>query len=235
MTDNTSSRTDASGEAYAASQRQIQIYVNRRTDELSSHIAEALNDHGAAISPRRIAWVSPLPADGYREYHDSAFLQKVGLTSSAAALRAFWPAGGPVWDALGVANDCAGVLLVEAKSHPPEVYGPGCRTGRASRRKIDAALERTGQWLGAPPTVDWTGPLYQSANRLAHLCFLRRIIGVPAWLVNVYFLDDPPSPTTLPQWTTALAEVKSRLGLADAHVPYAADVFLPACDRLETP
>ena len=35
------------------------------------------------------------------------------------------------------------------------------------------------------------GPLYQFPNRLAHLYFFREIVKVPAWLVNVCYLDDP--------------------------------------------
>jgi hypothetical protein len=125
------------------------------------------------------------------------------------------------------------VVLVEAKSHAAEMYGSGCQAGPRSRRKIEAALEQTKRWLGVPENTDWTGPLYQSANRLAHLYFFREVVSVPAWLVNVYFLPDPHSPTTRAEWKMALTQVKAELGLSGIATPYTVEVFLTARDRRE--
>jgi hypothetical protein len=231
-----SGRVDALGRAYAGSQLQLQIYVNRRSGELSRRVVEALPSL-ASLSPR-LHWVSPLESQKFSELQDREFLRAVGLGHLDGQLRRFWPRGGPVWDALAAVDiesdpACRGVVLVEAKSYPAEIYGPGCQASPRSWEKIEVALEKTKSWLGALGDLDWTGRLYQSANRLAHLYFFRDEVGVPAWLVNVYFLDDPDSPTTREEWQTALREVKAELGLADVVVPHAAELFLQARERSE--
>jgi len=207
--------------------------VNRRSNDLSSHVAGALNALGAAISPDHIEWVSPLESEKFAEYQDTAFLTRVGLQSQEGSLRAFWPRGGPVWDALAVVDGDqeSGIVILEAKSHPPEIRGNGCQATSIPRQRIEAALAETKEWLGVGSEVCWTRQLYQSANRLAHLYFLRERVGVPAWLVNVYFLNDPHSPTTRAQWDDALAEVKAELGVGKT--PFVAEVFLEARDRAE--
>jgi hypothetical protein len=80
--------------------------------------------------------------------------------------------------------------------------------------------------LSIDPQADWKWPLYQSANRIAHLYFFREILGIEAWLVNIYFTHDPHSPTTRSAWQSGIAQVKKSLGTAE--VPHCADVFLPA-------
>jgi hypothetical protein len=229
-------RTDHSGRAYAGSQLQIQIYVNRRQDELSRRVLEALPS--LASLGADIRWVSPLESERFVEYQDRAFLRAVGLDHLAGALRKFWPRGGPVWDALAVVRlkedpNQRGVILVEAKSHPAEVYGGGCQASPASRNKIEAALSETKRWLGVSQEAAWTGSLYQSANRLAHLYFFREVAMVPAWLVNVYFLQDPHSPTSQEEWQAAIAQVKTELGLAGIAIPHGAELFLQARERRE--
>ena len=83
---------------------------------------------------------------------------------------------------------------------------------------------------GAVRTV-WTKRLYQSANRLAHLYFLREVAKVDAWLVNVYFLDDRGfKPTAREEWTAALAKVKAEMGTANLSIPYSSDAFLSAIE-----
>ena len=52
---------------------------------------------------------------------------------------------GPSWDALGIISDPGlkmkpGVILVEAKSHIPEIYGTGCQASPASLVRIQAAI-----------------------------------------------------------------------------------------------
>jgi hypothetical protein len=230
-------RVDDSGRAYAGSQLQIQIYVNRRLDELSRHVLRALPS--VASRGAHIRWVSPLESDRFTEYQDQAFLRAVGLEHLAVALRTFWPRGGPVWDALAVVETARtpgwrGVLLVEAKSHVREVYGGGCKASERSRKAIEAALELTKRWLGASPDSDWTGALYQSANRLAHLYFFREVAKVPAWLVNIYFFDDPHSPTSREEWKVALGQVKGELALTGVAIPHTAELFLRAGDRRES-
>jgi hypothetical protein len=56
--------------------------------------------------------------------------------------------------------------------------------------------------------IVWTGfanpdsCLFQYTNRLAHLYFFRMILGIPAFLVNVHFTNDPYWPTDLEEWQT---------------------------------
>ncbi len=129
-----------------------------------------------------------------------------------------------VWNRHGVrANGClavnfrvvtgADVLTVAAKAD-------------SSIEKINLGIAAAKKWLHVGQQADWKGPLYQSANRLAHLYFFREILRIDAWLVNIYFTDDPHSRTSRTQWQGALADVKKSLGIGV--VPHCADVFLPA-------
>jgi hypothetical protein len=215
-------RCDASGRAFAGSQRQIQHYVNEQRSVLDREISAALS------LPLSIIWVSPLRSDGYREYKDSAFLKVLGQGAAQTELGNFWPRGGPVWDALGIVNGVTqGVLLLEAKSHATEIPGNGCGA-KADRsfRRIETSLAMTKKWLGVSSGADWKGELYQTANRLAHLYFFREILRMDAWLVNVYFTADPRSPTSRAEWDVAVADVKRTLGILK--IPFYADVYLPA-------
>ncbi len=221
----------AAGLAAKGSQRQIQQYVNLQPETLSNAILEQLPPRVRELRAR-IHWVSPLAADQYQEFRDAEFLARVGLSAHATALAAFWPSGGPSWDALGIISDPAGamkpgVILLEAKSHIPEIYGNGCQAGDASLPQIEAALAKAKSWCGVSGTADWLGPLYQSANRLAHLCFLLDQVRTPAWLVNLCFTGDPIRPTTREEWQTALESVKAQLGLTRPP-RNVVDVFLPA-------
>ena len=229
-------RVDRLGQAYAGSQLQLQIYVNRRPEDLSQKIIQGLRDLASLHS--RLNWVSPLEKDRFVEYQDTAFLKACGLEHLSAELKAFWPRGGPVWDALASIEfekdkNSKGILLVEAKSYPAEIYGSGCKASPTSRKKIEDALNRTKKWCEVSSDTDWTGPLYQSANRLAHLYFFREIAGVPAWLANVNFLNDPHSPTDHEEWQNQLIKVKSELGISGSNISFNADIFLEASDRSE--
>src|SRR6266851_9271455 len=93
-----SSRTDSTGRAYAGSQRQIQTYVNERTQAFNAPVAQSLSRYN--LNEKEIQWVSPIAADNYSEYRDSEFLERVGYGHLAPALREFWPQDGPCWDAL---------------------------------------------------------------------------------------------------------------------------------------
>jgi hypothetical protein len=91
---------------------------------------------------------------------------------------------GPSWDALGVissplGNIKPGVILAEAKSQIPEIYGGDCQASAASLPKIRAAMHPARGWCGCTNSDQWPGPLYQSANRIAHLYFLREKLVIP--------------------------------------------------------
>jgi len=217
-------RCDAAGRAFAGSQRQIQFYVNERPDALDRAISEAF---ARPFSPR---WVSPLRDERYEEYRDERFLKALKLGHFLPRLKAFWPTGGPRWDALArVEGDPPGVILLEAKSHVEEICGCCKAKDPVSLVKIDAALAQAKRWLQVPPGTDWKGDFYQMANRCAHLYFFREVLGIEAWLVNLCFVDDPHSPTTRGEWENGLAGIKREFGAAE--IPFCANVFLPAADR----
>ena len=218
--------------ASKGSRRQLQDYVNQKQESLSAAVLAALPPRISELGAR-IRWVSPLAQDDYREYRDDDFLRALDLGDISPLLREFWPAMGPCWDALGMIYEPNGHLkpspvLVEAKSHINEIHGGGCHATAESLQKIERALAETRQWLGIDGDPDWRGHLYQYANRLAHLYFLRKKVGRgPAWLVNLYFLDDPIGPTSEQAWKREIETVKSSLGLLN-QAPGAVDVFLPA-------
>lgn len=232
----TERRVDESGAAYAGSQLQTQLYVNRRTEELD----KALKAELAGLEEAEIAWRSPLAEEGYAEYCDEEFLRKVGLEQHADALRGFWPRSGPRWDALASLSwpdsDRPGVLLVEGKSYPEELFGKGCEAvpGSPSRKLIEESLTVTQRQLKVTPASleAWCGRLYQSANRLAHLSWLRSL-GVRAWLVHLLFVDDPHRPTSAAQWHEAIEAANAELGLPAAGPEYVGHLPLPAHPRAE--
>ncbi len=233
-------RTDESGRAYAGSQRQIQTYVNERPWMLDTEIIATLKNKKYLKQKYELGgdgiifdWVSPMSSAKYEEYQDEAFWLALRMEDRCGGASTFWPKGGPVWDALAVvlfgdSPDQNGVLLVEAKSYPKEMYSNGIQAkDPRSLELITNALADTKRWLGVADDVDWTGRLYQSANRLAHLYLLCHIMKIPTWLVNVYFTEDPHSSTIRAQWDEFLPTVKDEMGLAEIEVPNVISIFLP--------
>jgi len=49
--------------------------------------------------------------------------------------------------------------------------------------------------------------------------------------VNIYFLNDPHSPTDLDTWQNELKQVKEELGFLHVQMPYTADIFLDTEDK----
>lgn len=225
------SRVDEKGRAYAGSQLQIQLYVSRREQELTRAVVTALGAAGEYAEGAR--WVCPLEANNFAEVSDGSFLSALGLANLRKDLSSFWPAGGPRWDGLALFEPGPGVLLVEAKSYPEEMVGSGCQATEKSRPLIATSLTKAKSWLGAEATSDWLGPLYQYANRLSHVYFLREVAEVDAWIVNLCFVDDPHRPTSLARWQSQLASIKKQLGFSSSRVPYSIDVFLGAHSRDE--
>lgn len=225
-------RTDAEGRARAGSQMSLQVWVNARSVAISASIVEAL---GFDPTSSAMTWLSPIQKSRYREFRDAAFLGTLGLGYYAKLLRDFWPKGGPVWDGLGVIAraNCLkdAIVLVEAKSYPAEVLGNGCMAEENSeaRKTISASLDATARWLGKSSRPDsWMGELYQSANRLAHLYFLRERLGLEAYMVNVCFSHDqhPRRATTVEQWETAKLDFRRRLELDGMTTPWLVDITL---------
>lgn len=229
--------TDRYGRARKGSQRQVQIYVNRRRKELDEACLKALPS--LAVRDPRLRWVSPLETSRFKEYYDRDFLSAVGCKPLVPLLRQFWPDRGPHWDALAVVDSPAtrpGVLLVEGKSYPRELRGSGMKaTSDASKKKIRHALQATQQWLVVPEAnwAAWEKRLYQSANRLAHLYWMRQVAGVDAWLLHLLFTGDDTHPTTEQEWESAMTEADTELGLNDVIVPHTGHVCLESRESKE--
>ena len=228
-------RTDDLGRAFKGSQRQIQIAVARRTEELSKAILTQLR----CPDGTQLVWKSPLEKDEFKEYRDESFLEAVNLKGSAPKLAEFWPKSGSRWDGLARLEkngQLLGIVLVEAKSYPEEMRGQGCNAERKSERRklIERSTKVAKDWFDADVSVDqWLGPYYQFANRLSHIYFLREIADIDAWLVNLCFVNDETMyPTSKEDWKASLKRAKNELGLKD-EVRYVADVFLDARDRTE--
>ena len=228
-------RTDDLGRAFKGSQRQIQIAVARRTEELSKAILTQLR----CPDGTQLVWKSPLEKDEFKEYRDESFLEAVNLKGSAPKLAEFWPPRGPHWDGLAILEEngeTTGIVLVEAKSYPLEMYGPGCNAELESERRklIERSTKVAKDWFHADSSgdCDWLGPYYQFANRLSHIYFLRERAGIDAWLVNLCFVNDETRhPTSKEDWKTGLELAKKKLGLKDEVInKYVADVFLDASD-----
>jgi hypothetical protein len=213
------------GRAEKGSQLQTQIYVNRRRAELDMAILAAVPS--LSVQKPALTWASPLEAQSYREYHDAKFLRAVGLEALMPLLEDFWPSRGPHWDALAIVQRSIrepGVLLFEAKSYPEELEGGGLKaTSPASKEKICRALKATQDWLAIPESKRdaWTGPHYQTANRLAHLYWLRKVADIDAWLVHLLVVNDPTfRRTPRAKWDSAVNSMKRILGLDEGFVPH---------------
>lgn len=201
---------------------------------MEDEIRRTLPELGGA----EFAWCSPCRDDKVREYSDAAFLRRLGYDHLVPRLKEFWPTGGPHWDALAVVTrngKPAGPLLVEAKSYPGEMGSRCTATSDASRNQIAERLAETRRWLGVDEShaSAWIDELYQSANRFAHLYFFRSIAKQDAWLVNLYFMEDPDRATTREEWEAALADAEQRLGLLGKAVPHSSRVFLKGQEPVE--
>ena len=204
----------------------IQVLVNQHAGLLDRRVEESCR-----LRPdEAIEWVSPLANDQYAEYRDAAFLGRLGVELNHRPLREFWPRYGPQWDALG-RTDRGTVFLVEAKANIPELVSPASgATSPSSMALIDGSLRQVQQFLRVDTSIDWTGKLYQYANRISHLYLLRELNQVPAYLLFVYFIGDKEvdGPQTAREWKAAVSVAKGVLGLPARHrlSDYVADIFV---------
>jgi hypothetical protein len=176
----------------------------------------------------QIEWLSPLEKDGYVEYSDSAFIDQLRVELKHKPLVDFWPNGGPVWDGLAKTEN-GDLLLIEAKSHIGELLTILKAKASNSFSTISQSLTQTQDFLGGKSHLDWTAPFYQYTNRLAHLYLLRELNKLPAYLVFVYFINDPDmnGPSTREEWQGAFKLMKTLLGLSRHKLSkYMADIFI---------
>ena len=198
--------------APAGSKRWLQIAVNRRPELLLG----ALRRSGAISTRCSLTWASPLDHDNFVEYCDEKALEKAGIVKSALRkpLAEFWPARGPVWDALGFTSDRT-ALFVEAKAHISEAATSGTSASERSRGLIEQSLDEARRYYSPRATASWIDLFYQYGNRLAHHYFLTKANGVQSALVFLYFLnaDDMLGPSSEEEWRGAIRLLHAALGL----------------------
>jgi len=195
--------------ATAGSQRWLQIAVDRAPELLQS----ALRRAGAVKRNETVTWASPRAADGFKEYRDMAALTACGLAPTIP-LSQFWPARGPVWDALGRTSEGT-AILVEAKAHIAEAASPGTRASEASKVLIETSLAAARRFYAPRAKAGWSGLFFQYANRLAYHYFLAHRNQLPTRLVFLYFVnaDDVEGPMSEAEWHGASRLIHAALGL----------------------
>ena len=188
--------------------KDIQVLINENQDLINCLIKNKIPE----LKNLNIKWLSPLKND-YSEYKDKAFIDiiKVQLKKK---LSEFWPNNGVQWDGL-VKTDCGKILLIEAKANIPEIVTSGSKAEKKSKELIIKSLSETKKFLNVNNDVDWTKKFYQYTNRIAHLYFLRELNNIPAFLINIYFINDKEvnGPESKKEWIAALKVLKTYLGL----------------------
>jgi hypothetical protein len=222
------------------SKLRIAQWVNDSPERLADRLKKQSTTLSDFLGPHDPVWLSPLRKNDYVEFADDLWTRaRLPLPDPISA--GFWPRGGPHWDAIATLKgpyEGAGILLVEAKSHVAEVKSTCTATSASSRTKITKSLQATKRYLGVEEDRNWLDGYYQAANRLAFLYFLRARLGVPTWLVSVYFVGDEfevggvrqDCPKDEAGWHQAITEMHERLGLppTDPLSHFRFDLFLPA-------
>jgi hypothetical protein len=212
--------------ASKGSQKWLQIAVNRGQQSL----LDALRRSGAIGDDGSVEWRSPLERDDFREFRDAAALKQVRVPISDlnTPLEKFWPARGPVWDAIGIVSDNR-PIFIEAKAHISEAASPAARATPASLALIKTSLEQARRHYAPRATREWSNVFYQYANRLAYQYFLKKLNGAPSTLVFLYFLNaqDVSGPTSEDEWNGAITLIHAVLGLPKDLRPHGVfDAFL---------
>ncbi len=217
--------------AEKGSQKWIQEAVNHKPELLETQIRE----HFLLSNDDSIIWLSPIDKDDYAEYSDHSFIDLLGIRLSKMPLADFWPARGPQWDALAKSK-MGNILLVEAKSHIPELVSTPTRASGQSLKKIKISLDETKKYLNSKTEADWSTSFYQYTNRLAYLYLLRTLNKIPAYMVSVYFLNDKEmnGPESKDEWLGAIALLRSYLGITRNRLSkYTVDIFIDVQDILQ--
>ena len=189
----------------------MQIAVAKGTSQLD----ESLRRAGAIENDDSVDWACPRVEDNFAEYRDGAALQCLGVAKLPARhLSDFWPNRGPVWDALGRSKH-GRLILVEAKAHVPEAASPGTRASESSIELIRRSLNEARGHYAPQATADWSGNLYQYANRLAFHYLLSHLNQLPSRLVFLDFVhaSDVQGPESEDEWRGATRLMHALLGL----------------------
>ena len=113
----------------------MRIAANQDADPFNRIIIETFGWRGE----ERITWLSPVHSDGYAEYFDEAFLDRLGVHDLKVPLNQFWPRSGARWDALARTKS-GKLIMVEAKAYIEEGVDYGSKAGPNSLSKIERAL-----------------------------------------------------------------------------------------------
>ena len=204
--------------ATRGSQRWLQDLVN----DCPKLLDAAIRGESQEISTP-IRWVSPLADDDFAEYRDAEFLERLGVSLNDVSLDEFWPPRGPQWDALGK-TDGGQVVLLEAKAHVEEMVSARTGASEESRALIRESLKSVKRHVKSRSPARWTTAFYQYNNRLAHLYLLRTLNWIPAFLVNLHFLnademasDRTVVPKTVDEWKSAITLQERFLGIRPKH------------------
>lgn len=197
--------------AAAGSQRWLQVAVSRAPEVLD----ESLRLAGVIDKDDAVIWKSPLTNEKFAEYRDGAVLRCLGVHNlPTRSLSEFWPRGGPVWDALGKSKN-GKLILVEAKAHIPEAASPPSQASEVSLAHIRKSLEEARRFYAPKARADWSGSLYQYANRLAFQYLFAHLNSLPSRLVflDFYNAKDVKGPETKEEWRGATQLIHALLGL----------------------
>lgn len=166
-----------------------------------------------------IEWLSPLRDDDYAEYYDQEFLERLGLNDLQMPLQEFWPKSGPRWDGLARTKE-GKLILVEAKAYIEEAVDYRSKASVNALARIEKRLDEAKTAFRANPDAPWHSPLYQMANRLAHLYYLADINKKDAYLIFINFANAPDveKPVSLEMWAGAIRLAYKCLGLKDSRL-----------------
>ncbi|NTW87951.1 MAG: hypothetical protein HGB26_02240 [Desulfobulbaceae bacterium] len=194
------------------SEHWLRLMVGEYTNALNLAIVEAFGWPAAVID-----WRSPRKDDDYAEYYDQAFLDRLDVDELTMPLDQFWPKSGPRWDGLARTKD-GKLILIEAKAHIDEAVDFRSKASPDSLRRIEKRLDEAKTAFRASKEACWYSPLYQMANRLAHLYYLAGINGKDAYLVFIDFASAPdvPQPASREEWQGATRLAHKCLGLKDS-------------------
>ncbi len=196
------------------SEHWLRVMVNDHSIYLNNCISKAFG-----WGTTDIEWRSPIRDDDYAEYYDQEFLEQLGVNDLRMPLQEFWPKSGPRWDALACTKE-GKLILVEAKAHIEEAVDYRSKASANSLPLIEKRLDEAKTAFRANPDAPWYSPLYQMANRLAHLYYLADINKRDAYLVFVNFANatDVEIPASREEWQGAIRLAKKCLGLKDSRL-----------------
>jgi ribonuclease P protein component len=207
------------------SQKWLQIAVNDWSDNFNRAVRSACGFD----ETEPIIWLSPVRDDEYAEYRDDSWLRRLAIELPQRSLKNFWPPRGPQWDGLGRTRS-GKVILLEAKANIPEIVSSACQASDETKSLIQKSFQEVKEFLHVDFSIDWSGKLYQYANRIAHLYFLRALNKIPAYLVFVYFVGDRQvsGPDSVEEWEAALTVAKGVLGIGKRNrlSRYVRDIFI---------